>query len=187
MPLLVKYTTDAIRWKVDREEVLSHSLTQELHWVLCHCPDEESWGQWQQASIKVKLPKKNALRVKLADEGCAVLCSWICLFTRNHAANLSWDGAFDLDSFIVLHGQVHALKPPKPRLASHSERLKDFEELAKLIKNIFIMDRQHPPYLSHLLTKLTKLPRGPLLESYRVALETHFCLLTPIGGSNTLY
>jgi len=137
--------------------------------------------------IKVKLPKKNALRVKLTDEGCAVLCSWICLFTRNHAANLSWDGAFDLDSFIVLHGEVHALKPPKPRLASHSERIKDFEELAKLIKNIFILDGQHPPYLSHLLTKLTKLPRGPLLESYRVALETHFCLLTPIGGSNTLY
>jgi len=67
--------------------------------------------------IKVKLPKKNALRVKLTDEGCAVLCSLICLFSRNHAANLSWDGAFDLDSFIVLHGQVHALKPPKPRLA----------------------------------------------------------------------
>lgn len=137
--------------------------------------------------IKVNLPKKNALRVKLIDEGCAILCSWICLFTRNHAANLSWGGAFDLDSFIVLHGQVHAIKPPKARLASHSERLEDFKKLATLIKNIFILDGQHPPYLSHLIKKLNDLPHGPLLESYRVALEPHFCLLTPIGGSNALY
>lgn len=136
---------------------------------------------------KVKLPKKNALRVKLTDEGCAILCSWICVFTRNHAANLSWNGEFDLDSFIVLHGQVHALKPPKPRLASHSERLKDFKVLAELIKSIFILDGQHPPYLSHLIKKLTKLPFGPLLESYKVALEAHYCLLTSIGASNALY
>nr|TKW26810.1 hypothetical protein SEVIR_3G215800v2 [Setaria viridis] len=73
----------------------------------------------------VKLPEKETKKLKVTDEACAVLSSWVQCFTAVLASDHSWNGKFNLSHFILLRGQVYALKKPNPQLAQSGENKLD--------------------------------------------------------------
>ncbi|KAL6638189.1 hypothetical protein ACP70R_025761 [Stipagrostis hirtigluma subsp. patula] len=136
---------------------------------------------------RVTLPGNSGWRPKMTDEACAVIWSWVHCVLEYHVAFLSWGGKFDPSYFVLLDGKVYAIVPPTHRFASHSLRLLDCKTLADHIRFILILGTKRPVFLQHFLTKLTKVPSGPLLETYRMSLEAHPLLLTSMGFSSLLY
>ncbi|KAL6610535.1 hypothetical protein ACP70R_040504 [Stipagrostis hirtigluma subsp. patula] len=131
------------------------------------------------------LDKNNAVRMK--DNCCRVVSSWVELVTGEHVLGRSWNGSLTLDSFGVDDkDQAYIIEKPTDQARS-TARQNDLCAMSSSMQRVLTLDGQYPAYLSHLLRKLESQQHGPLTESMKLALDTHFALLTSEGRITQVY
>uniref|UniRef100_J3KWW4 Ubiquitin-like domain-containing protein n=1 Tax=Oryza brachyantha TaxID=4533 RepID=J3KWW4_ORYBR len=132
----------------------------------------------------VELPDQST-SVELTSLGCTILSSLVHLFTAVFVSGRTWDGTIDMEGLIVVHGRVRIKKTSWEGL--NSSRLKsDCARLTSMIREMFVQNNVHPPYLRHLLKKFDTLA-GDFLEDHRAAFDLHMSSMSSLNRVNSVY
>lgn len=127
----------------------------------------------------VELPD-GSIGVEKTELGCLLLSSLIHLSTAVFVSGKTWNGAFTMKSFHVLHGRVRIKKKPQDGL--NKDKLhRDCIQLSEIIKTIFVRDNVYPPYLKHLLQMLDTIAVDVFSAEHKLAFDSHISLILPLN------